>query len=83
MSITVFISKIDGEVFLKSNRPALVVSSTSWSALLNHAVIDIGFFVFIACDYRVNSSNMRKEINLLHIFLGRQMKISAYFWKQH
>jgi hypothetical protein len=82
MSITVFTSKIDGEVFLKSNRPALV-SSTSWSALLNHAVIDIAFLVFIACDYRVNSSNMRKEINLLHIFLGRQMKISAYFWKQH
>ncbi|PWZ53386.1 UDP-glycosyltransferase TURAN [Zea mays] len=48
MSITVFASKIDGEVFLKSNRPALVVSSTSWSALLNHAVIDIAFFVFIA-----------------------------------
>jgi hypothetical protein len=48
---------------LKSNRPALV-SSTSWSALLNHAVIDIAFFVFIARDYRVNSSNMIKEINL-------------------
>jgi hypothetical protein len=26
---------------LKPNRPALVVSSTSWSALLNRAVIDI------------------------------------------
>ncbi|KAL5679382.1 hypothetical protein ACJX0J_005767, partial [Zea mays] len=31
MSITVFASKIDDEVFLKSNRPALVVSSTSCS----------------------------------------------------
>ncbi|KAL5649693.1 hypothetical protein ACJX0J_040502, partial [Zea mays] len=30
MNITVFASKIDGEVFLKSNRPALV-SSTSWT----------------------------------------------------
>jgi hypothetical protein len=63
MNITVFASKIEGEVFLKSNRPSLV-SSTSWSALLNHAVIDIAFFVFIARDYRVNISNMRKEINL-------------------
>uniref|UniRef100_A0A804LNE5 serine C-palmitoyltransferase n=1 Tax=Zea mays TaxID=4577 RepID=A0A804LNE5_MAIZE len=30
MNITVFASKIDGEVFLKSNRPTLV-SSTSWT----------------------------------------------------
>ncbi|XP_006649500.1 UDP-glycosyltransferase TURAN [Oryza brachyantha] len=28
---TVFTSQIDGEVFLKPNRPALVVSSTSWT----------------------------------------------------
>lgn len=68
MNATAFTSKIDGEVFLKPNRPALVVSSTSWSALLNHAVIDIAFYMFIACDYRVDSSNMRKEINLYHIY---------------
>lgn len=37
MNTTVFTSKIDGEVYLKPNRPALVVSSTSWSVLLNHA----------------------------------------------
>uniref|UniRef100_A0A0D3GHY0 Glycosyltransferase subfamily 4-like N-terminal domain-containing protein n=1 Tax=Oryza barthii TaxID=65489 RepID=A0A0D3GHY0_9ORYZ len=28
---TVFTSRIDGEIFLKPNRPALVVSSTSWT----------------------------------------------------
>uniref|UniRef100_A0A0D9VQ97 Uncharacterized protein n=1 Tax=Leersia perrieri TaxID=77586 RepID=A0A0D9VQ97_9ORYZ len=31
MNTTVFTSSIDGEVFLKPNRPALVVSSTSWT----------------------------------------------------
>ncbi|AQK52823.1 UDP-glycosyltransferase TURAN [Zea mays] len=52
MNITVFASKIDGEVLLKSNRPALV-SSTSWSALLNHAVIDIAFFVTPDEDFSI------------------------------
>ncbi|CAN6285476.1 unnamed protein product [Urochloa humidicola] len=31
MDTTVCTSKIDGEIFLKPNRPALVVSSTSWT----------------------------------------------------
>ncbi|XP_020399251.2 beta-1,4-mannosyltransferase isoform X1 [Zea mays] len=31
MNTTAFTSKIDGQVFLKPNRPALVVSSTSWT----------------------------------------------------
>jgi beta-1,4-mannosyltransferase len=31
MNTTVFTSKNDGEIFLKPNRPALVVSSTSWT----------------------------------------------------
>ncbi|KAL6867730.1 hypothetical protein ACP4OV_015754 [Aristida adscensionis] len=31
MNSTIFTSKIDGEIFLKPNRPALVVSSTSWT----------------------------------------------------
>ncbi|GJN08890.1 hypothetical protein PR202_ga26850 [Eleusine coracana subsp. coracana] len=31
MNATVFTSKIGGEIFLKPNRPALVVSSTSWT----------------------------------------------------
>jgi beta-1,4-mannosyltransferase len=38
MNSTVFTSKIDDEVFLKPNRPALVVSSTSWSVPLNCVV---------------------------------------------
>jgi hypothetical protein len=58
MNTTVFTSKNDGEIFLKPNRPALVVSSTSWSILLNCAVIAIVLFMFTACDYQ----NMRRII---------------------
>ncbi|OEL16427.1 UDP-glycosyltransferase TURAN, partial [Dichanthelium oligosanthes] len=63
MNTTAFTSKIDGEIFLKPNRPALVVSSTSWSVLLNLVVIAIVFFMFTARDYQMDSSNVRKVLN--------------------
>jgi hypothetical protein len=47
---TVFTSKIDDEVFLKPNRPALVVSSTSWSVSLNCVVEIVVFVMLITCD---------------------------------
>jgi len=59
MNTTVFTSKNNGEIFLKPNRPALVVSSTSWSVLLNRAVIAIVSFMLTACDYQ----NMRRIID--------------------
>jgi hypothetical protein len=45
------------------------VSSTSWSVLLNCALNAIVFFMFTACDYQMDSSNMRKKINPYHICL--------------
>jgi hypothetical protein len=50
MNSTVFTSKIDDEVFLKPNRPALVVSSTSWSVPLNCVVKIVVFVMLTTCD---------------------------------
>jgi hypothetical protein len=50
MNSTVFTSKIDDEVFLKPNRSALVVSSTSWSVPLNCVVKIVVFAMLTTCD---------------------------------
>jgi hypothetical protein len=50
MNITVFTSKINDEIFLKPNRPALVVNSTSWSGPLNRVVKILVFVMLTACD---------------------------------
>ena len=46
---TVFTSWVDGEIFLKPNRPALVVSSTSWSVLLIWVILVVSLFILSTC----------------------------------
>lgn len=81
---TVFTSKIDGEIFLKPNRPALVVSSTSWFVLLNCVVKITVFVMLTTCYFFIRY--FKYEEDKIFFFLnisGLQMRISAYFLKQH
>lgn len=62
INTTVFTSKINGEIFLKPNRPALVVSSTSWFVLLNYVVKIIVFVMLTACNFFIRYFKYEEDL---------------------